>query len=130
MVGIVFLRQIGAATLPKCPLHTSVLPILSNRLRSDFKGYSIIPFVVLGNFFSFQSSGQRKEAKEDRNIKIGFSTIANYSIGCVFQTEKPSKRCSMFSNSINAISSFLHCPLNPLKHPKLFRGISASCPMV
>jgi hypothetical protein len=48
--------------------------------------------------------GKRKEAKECRITITGFSAIVNYSIGFVFQTEKPSKKCSIFSNSMKAVS--------------------------
>ena len=73
MVGKDFLPQIGATILAKCPPPTSLLHIFPNRLRFDFLGIFIIPFILFGNFFSFRISGQRKEAKERHLIlaKIG-----------------------------------------------------------
>jgi hypothetical protein len=111
MVGTVFLHQIGATTLPKCPFTLPSFTFYQTGCNLISKGYSLSLSLFYRTSFLSTAAAKEKKQKKTANSITGFSAIANYSIGCVFQTEKPLKRGSMFSNSINAISSFLHCSL-------------------
>jgi hypothetical protein len=66
MVGTVFLRKSGGNHIGKIDQSVNSFLLFYQRGCDLIFGIFIIPFVVLGNFFSFHISDQRKEAKESR----------------------------------------------------------------
>lgn len=66
MVGIVFLHQIGTATLTKC----NAAPFYQTGCDLVFKGYWLSLCLFCRDFFSLYEGSQRKEAKECVNITI------------------------------------------------------------
>ena len=113
MVGKIFLRLIGATTLPKCTPASFFSSHFIKQVAILFLRDIHYPFRCFTELLFFSQKRSKKRSK--RRPQYYNWIFYHYSIGCVFHTENPSKRCSIFSNSINAISSFLHCFWNPLK---------------